>query len=67
MALAPEWVRTLAVSTAEKSGKMGTATAPIKVIEKKAELQFGMLLLRTAILSPGFTQIFSSMAINAFI
>ena len=34
IALAPECSRTLATSVFEKSGRIGTATAPIKVIEK---------------------------------
>ena len=65
IAFAPECSRTLATSMGEKSGRIGTATAPIKVIEKKAIPQFGMFRLRIATLSPGTIPFFSRNAISA--
>src|SRR5665647_2540009 len=65
IALAPECSSILATSVFEKSGRIGTATAPIKVIEKYATPQFGMFKLRIATLSPGQTPFFSRKAIKA--
>src|SRR4030043_556157 len=65
IALDSEWLSTFPTSVDEKSGNMGTTTAPIKVIEKYAELQFGILALRSATLSPGIMPRFSSKAVSA--
>ena len=53
IAFAPECSRTLPTSVFEKSGRIGTATAPIKVIAKYVTPQFGIFELRMATLSPG--------------
>src|SRR5450759_1449475 len=63
IALAPECSRTLPTSVFEKSGRIGTTTAPIKVIEKKVAPQFGILVLNIATLSPGQIPFFSRKAI----
>ena len=64
MALAPECSRTFPTSVLEKSGSMGTATAPMNVIAKKATPQFGILELSNATLSPGSIPFFSRNAIT---
>ena len=64
IALEPEWSSILAISVGEKSGRTGTTTAPIKVIEKYAMAQFGIFKLRIATLSPGQIPFFSRKAIT---
>ena len=58
---------TFATSVVEKSGRIGTTTAPINVTEKYATAQLGIFRLRIATLSPGKIPFFSRKAITDFI